>query len=135
MGDFKTALNEAVAYKNLKIRIGLPRGCLTLFQPTKMLASPELAKDAPPLSSMISVLGLPKPDACFTQSGGMRQLRTKGKWEAAAKGAGKTKNEGTEAHAAVDALYQNCHAAYAALTSAAAGEVLARLASSSARWQ
>lgn len=97
---------------------------------TKMLASPELAKDVPPVSAMISVLGLPKPDACFTQSGSMRQLRTKGKWEAAAKSAGKPKNEGTEAHAAVDGLYQNCHAAYAALTSAAAGEVLARLASS-----
>jgi exodeoxyribonuclease-5 len=33
-------------------------------------------------------------------------------------------------HAAVDGLYQNCHAAYAALTSAAAGKVQVALASS-----
>ncbi len=95
-----------------------------------MLSSPEFAKDVPSLSCMTRVLRLPEPEVCFTQSGGMRQLRTKGKWEAAAKCAGKPKNDGAEAHAAVDGLYQNCHAAYAALRSAAAGEILVRLASS-----
>jgi exodeoxyribonuclease-5 len=97
---------------------------------TKMLASPELARDNAPVSVLIGVLRLPQPEECFRKDGGMLQLRNKGKWEAAAKAAGNSKGDGTEAHAAVDALYQDCHTAYATLTSAAAGEVLARLASS-----
>ena len=96
----------------------------------KILASPELAKDSPSVSALIGVLWLPTPDACFTKSGGMRQLKTKGKWEKAAVAAGQPKQDGSEAHAAVDELYQQCHATYAVLTSAAAGELLARLVSS-----
>ena len=97
---------------------------------TTMLASTELAKNDPPVSAIIKVLKLPRPEACFNGTGGMRRLRTKAKWQAAAAAAGKPRDHGAEAHAAVDALYQNCHTTYAALTSAAAGELLARLASS-----
>lgn len=94
---------------------------------TKMLASAELAKDEPAVSAMISVLGLPTPEACFTKTGGMRQLQTKGKWQTAAAAAGKPKGHGIEAHTAANGFYEDCHTAYAALTSAAAGELLVRL--------
>ena len=97
---------------------------------TTMLSSTELTKNDPPVSAIINVLKLPRPEACFNGSGGMRRLRTKGKWQAAAAAAGKPRDHGADAHAAVDAFYQNCHTTYAALTSAAAGELLARLASS-----
>jgi exodeoxyribonuclease-5 len=97
---------------------------------TTMLTAAEATKNDRPVSAIISVLKLPRPEACFNGSGGMRRLRTKGKWQAAAVAAGKPRDHGAEAHAAVDAVYQNCHTAYAALTSAAAGELLARLASS-----
>ncbi len=97
---------------------------------TKLLASPELAKDKPSVSALIAVLCLPKPEECFKSDGGMRQLRTKGKLRAAAAAAGKPKNHGTEAHNALTGCYEGRHVAYAALTSAAAGELLARLASS-----
>jgi ATP-dependent exoDNAse (exonuclease V) beta subunit len=96
---------------------------------TKILASPELAKGLPSVSALIGVLRLPAPDTCFTQSGAVRQLNTKGKWEKAAAAAGQTRPVGAEAHAAVDEIYQQCHATYAALTSAAAGELLVRLVS------
>jgi exodeoxyribonuclease-5 len=68
----------------------------------KILASPELAKDSPSISALIGILRLPKPGACFTKSGGMRQLNTKGKWGKAAAAAGQPKRDGSEAHAAVD---------------------------------
>ena len=97
---------------------------------TKMLASRELAEDKPPVSALMGVLGLPQPDQCFKKDGGMRQLQTKGKWQAAAAAAGKPRDHGAEAHGALIDFYENCHTAYTALTSAAAGELLARLASS-----
>ncbi len=44
---------------------------------TKMLASPELAKDKPPVSTLIGVLSLPKPEECFKSDGGMRSFEPK----------------------------------------------------------
>ena len=96
----------------------------------KLLRALNAGSANPSNCDLIAILMLPRPEACFTQSGGPRPLRTKGKWEAAAKAAGHSKPDGVRAHDSANDTYNACHEAFAVLVSAAAGEVLRRLAAS-----
>jgi exodeoxyribonuclease-5 len=83
-----------------------------------------------PCRSLVGMLNLAKPSACFTQGGGARQLQTLGKWQAAAAAAGRQRAAGTEAHQHAKTHYDCCHDAFAALHAQTAAEVQGRIAGS-----
>ncbi len=62
--------------------------------------------------------------ATFTKEGGLKQYRTKGKWEAAAKGLGQSKHAGTQAYDASARAYAQVFTAFKALTASAADRLL-----------
>ena len=70
------------------------------------------------------------PETCFNQNGGLRKLRAKGGWIAAAAAAGKSRADGEAAFDAATDRYEACHTALEALSEVAAGELFARLVSS-----
>ncbi len=93
----------------------------------EVLDSSTLTLDHPANRALLEAINLPRHVSCFTQSGTMRQLRTKGKWERAAGTVGKSKIDGSQAYDAVNGRYEACHDAFETVMSATASEVLARL--------
>jgi exodeoxyribonuclease-5 len=83
------------------------------------LAAFDVAHDSPSAESLFGVLGLPAPPG--------RQLRKKGKWQAAARAARRPKEDGEAAHERAAECCESCLTAYEALVTVAAGEILARL--------
>ena len=83
------------------------------------LAALDVAHDSPSAQSLFGVLGLPAPPG--------RQLRKKGKWQAAARAARRPKEDGEAAHERAAECCEACLTAYEALATVAAGEILARL--------
>ena len=93
----------------------------------EVLDSSTLTLNDPTNRALLEAINLPRHVSCFTQSGTMRQLRTKGKWERAAGTVGKSKIDGSQAYDAVNGRYEACHDAFETVMSATASEVLARL--------
>jgi ATP-dependent helicase/nuclease subunit A len=93
----------------------------------RALAGSDVDQDEPSTAIMIEVLMLPRPEVCFTQAGGPRKLRTKGRYRTAAAATGKSAIDGEAAFDRANSAYEACHEAFAGLSAAAAGEILARL--------
>ena len=86
------------------------------------------SKQNPATSDLVAAINLPRHEACFRQDGNRRKLQTKGKWQAAAAAAGRSKADGNGAYDALNGRYETCHDTLEALLAAVAGELLARLA-------
>ncbi len=91
------------------------------------LNSSGIHSDRPTNRALIAALNTPQPQSCFTQTGGQRKLRTKGKWQTAAAEVGRPKAEGVEAYDAANAQYEACHGALEMLMGSIAGELLSRV--------
>jgi exodeoxyribonuclease-5 len=87
-----------------------------------------LRSDRPTNGALIAALNTPRPQSCFTGTGGKRVLQTKGKWERAAAAVGKPEAAGTEAFDTATAHYLACHGALERLMGGVAGEILGRVA-------
>jgi exodeoxyribonuclease-5 len=96
----------------------------------KSIKALDLDHDRPSARSMLGVIKLPRPLACFTKGGEARKLQTKTKWIAAAGAAGLPKARGEAAFAASIDRYDACHISFEALSGLAASELLARLVDS-----
>lgn len=103
------------------------QACTALIEMVKVLGGPDLLETKPRNSALVEAATIPRHLACFTQSGGKRQLRTKGAWEKAAAAAGKSKAHGTTAFQVCSASYDACHGALSELMAMVAGELLARI--------
>ena len=100
--------------------------CAAFIEMVDALGGSDLLVTKPRSRALIQAAIIPRHVACFTQSGGKRQLRTKGAWEKAAAAAGKSKAHGTMAFQACAARYDACHEALGELMAMVAGELLAR---------
>ena len=87
----------------------------------------SLATPNPSNRALIEAIILERSEACFTQSGKRRQLRTKGKWQQAAAENSRSKLDGEQAYDAMNGHYDACHDALEAFVSAIATELLTRL--------
>lgn len=101
--------------------------CKALIEMAEALGLHDLKTAEPRNRALIQTATIPRHQACFTQSSGKRQLRTKGAWEKAAAAAGKTKAHGTKAHQDCAARYDACHEAFSELMTMVAGELLVRI--------
>jgi ATP-dependent exoDNAse (exonuclease V) beta subunit len=86
-----------------------------------------LPKDNPSNRALVQALTVPRDDHCFREGDFRRQLRTKGKWQEAAKAAGRSKAHGDRAYDGANKWYDACHDAFEALMSAVAAGLLGRL--------
>ncbi|MGJ5080234.1 UvrD-helicase domain-containing protein [Bradyrhizobium sp. HKCCYLS3013] len=113
--------------------------CAAFIEMVDALGGTDLLVTKPHSRALVQAAIIPRHVACFTQSGGKRQLRTKGAWEKAAAAAGKSKAHGTMAFQACAARYDACHQALSELMAMVAGELLARVVSTmdrlSAEWR
>lgn len=113
--------------------------CAAFIEMVDALGGTDLLVTKPRSRALVQAAIIPRHVACFTQSGGKRQLRTKGAWEKAAAAAGKSKAHGTMAFQACAARYDACHQALSELMAIVAGELLARVVSTmdrlSAEWR
>jgi ATP-dependent helicase/nuclease subunit A len=78
--------------------------------------------------ALVEAMNLPRHEACFTQNGGKRALRTSTKWQQAAAAVGRSKADGKQAYDGANGHYESSHATLEALFSAMASKLLARLA-------
>ncbi|MCD9893223.1 UvrD-helicase domain-containing protein [Bradyrhizobium japonicum] len=103
------------------------QACTAFIEMVDALGGFDLPITKPRNRALVQAVTVPRHVACFTQSGGKRQLRTKGAWEKAAAAAGKGKAHGTMAFQACTAKYDACHEALSELMAMVAGELLARI--------
>lgn len=103
------------------------QACTAFIEMIDALGGSDLLATKPSNRALVQAASIPRHVACFTQSGGKRQLRTKGAWEKAAAAAGKSKAHGTMAFQACAARYDACHEALGELMAMVAGELLARI--------
>jgi ATP-dependent exoDNAse (exonuclease V) beta subunit len=101
--------------------------CQVFGDLVKLIGNIALAKENPSNRALVQALTLPRDEACFTEGGFRRQLRTKGKWQEAAKAAGRSKTDGVLAYDGADRWYEACHDAFESLMSTVAAELLVRL--------
>ncbi|MCK1566618.1 UvrD-helicase domain-containing protein [Bradyrhizobium sp. 173] len=101
--------------------------CSAFIEMATVLDGSDLVKE-PDSRSLVQAALTPRHVACFTQTGGPRQLRRKGAWEQAARTAGRSKAEGTAAWQSCAARYEACHDAFEELMAMVAGELLVRAA-------
>jgi len=94
----------------------------------KEVAGFSIGAKPPNCRTLIGVACVSQHFACFTQTGGKRQLRTKGAWEKAAAAAGKSKIEGGAAYDACLERYDACHSAFDTLMELVASQLLWRIA-------
>ena len=87
-----------------------------------------LRSDRPTNRALIEALSTLRPQTCFTQNGGRRILRTRGKRGTAAAVVSRSRVEGNDAYEAANELYVACHDALERLMARVAGELLARVA-------
>lgn len=73
------------------------------------------------------LLTMERPTPLFTQSGGLRKLRAKGRWVAAGREAGQSKSEAEDAYQGAEAIHSELDEALQAVSTAAADSVLAGL--------
>ncbi|MET3225763.1 ATP-dependent exoDNAse (exonuclease V) beta subunit [Bradyrhizobium japonicum] len=102
--------------------------CSAFIEMARVLDGSDLITKEPDSRSLVHVALTPRHVACFTQTGGRRQLRRKGAWEQAARTAGRSKAEGTAAWQSCAARYEACHDAFEELMAMVAGELLVRAA-------
>ncbi|MBR0820259.1 UvrD-helicase domain-containing protein [Bradyrhizobium liaoningense] len=104
--------------------------CSAFSEMARVLDGPDLATREPESRSLVQAALIPRHMACFTQTGGRRQLRRKGAWEQAARAADRSKAEGAMAWRSCAARYDACHEAFEELMAMVAGELLVRIAGS-----
>jgi exodeoxyribonuclease-5 len=102
--------------------------CKAFLELIEALGGPALESSKPTNRALVAALNVPRHEACFTQKGTARLLRTSTKWQDAAAKAGRSKAEGKRAYDGLNGRYDECHEALQALLAAIAGELLARLA-------
>src|SRR5207245_3314028 len=103
------------------------QACTAFIEMIDALGGSDLVATKPSNRALVQAASIPRHVACFTQSGGKRQLRTKGAWEKAAAAAGKSKAHGTMAFQGCAARYDACHEVLSELMAMVAGELLARI--------
>lgn len=101
--------------------------CKAFVEMAQTLGDSAIGTKHPNSRSLIEAACIPRHIACFTQTTGKRQLRTKGAWEKAATAAGKRKTDGSAAFDACLTRYDVCHDAFDALMAMIAGELLGRI--------
>ena len=117
---FETKLNR------LKFREDQTAEACRVF--VELARSPSsLATPKPSNRALIEAIIFERNEACFTQSGKRRQLRTKGKWQQAAAEKGRSRFDGEKAYDAMNGHYDACHDAFEAFVSGIATELLTRL--------
>jgi exodeoxyribonuclease-5 len=102
--------------------------CKVFLELIDALDGPALEEVKPSNHGLVAALNIPRHEACFTQKGTRRLLRTSAKWQDAAAKTGRSKVEGKRAYDRLNGRYETCHEALDALLAAIAGELLARLA-------
>ena len=102
--------------------------CNSFIELKQLLGGLALKQAKPSNRDLVAAINLPRHEACFRQDGNRRKLQTKGKWQAAAAAAGRSKADGNGAYDALNGRYETCHDTLEALLAAIAGELLARLA-------
>ena len=102
--------------------------CKSFVELRKLLGGLALEQAKPSNHDLVAAINLPRHENCFRQDGNRRKLLAKGKWQAAAAAAGRSKADGKCAYDALNGRYETCHDALEALLAAIAGELLARLA-------
>lgn len=103
------------------------QACTAFIEMVDALGGSDSLVTKPCNRALVQAATIPRHIACFTQSGGKRQLRTKGAWEKAAAAAGKSKAHGTMAFQACAARYDACHEALSELMAMVAGELLTHI--------
>jgi ATP-dependent exoDNAse (exonuclease V) beta subunit len=102
--------------------------CDVFLRTVEALGGLDPAGAVPTDRELVAALRLPRESHCFTEAGSPRKYQGKGRWQHAAKAAGRSAAEGDRAFNAARHCYDSCHDALAALQQAAASELLARLA-------
>jgi ATP-dependent exoDNAse (exonuclease V) beta subunit len=102
--------------------------CNSFIELKELLGGLALKQAKPSNHDFVAAINLPRHEASFRQDGKRRKLQTKGKWQAAATAAGRSKGDGKCAYDALNGRYETSHDTFEALLAAIAGELLARLA-------
>jgi exodeoxyribonuclease-5 len=101
--------------------------CQAFIELAALLGRLSLQTAAPGNRALVEAVTLPRHQACFTQNGGQRALRTRGRWQQAAAAAGRSGSDGQQACDRANEHYQSAHAALEALFAAIGAELLARI--------
>jgi len=102
--------------------------CQAFMDLVKVLDGRTLGTANPSNRELVEAINLPRHEACFTQAGARRQLRTRAKWQEVAAAAGRSTADGKRAYEGLNGRYESCHDALEALLGAIGAELLARLA-------
>jgi exodeoxyribonuclease-5 len=102
--------------------------CRAFIALVDVLGGAALRQAKPSNRALVAALQVPRGLSCFTKEHDKRQLKTKVAWREAAAAAGLPVARGTRAHDIAVRCYDDCHAAFDALMSAVASELLVRIA-------